>query len=169
MMKNHQELALAYFFQGYNCAQATAAAFAADFGLAPEAVLAMTAGFGGGMGGLRETCGAVSAMVFVAGLQAGHYDPGDTAAKKALYDRVKEMRREFVAQFGTTCCRELLLKAACLPLPDPSERTAAYYAQRPCAHFVAGAAAILARTLQLPNKVGATLLEKGAPPALRAQ
>ena len=93
--------------QGYNCAQATAAAFAADFGLTPEAVLTMTAGFGGGMGGLRETCGAVSAMVYVAGLQAGHYAPGDTAAKKALYDLVKEMQREFVAQFGTTCCREL--------------------------------------------------------------
>ena len=144
---NHQETALAYFMQGYNCAQATAAAFAADFGLTPEAVLTMTAGFGGGMGGLRETCGAVSAMVYVAGLQAGHYAPGDTAAKKALYDLVKEMQREFVAQFGTTCCRELLLKASSLPLPDPSERTAAYYAKRPCTHFVTGAVAILERQL----------------------
>jgi len=105
------------------------------------------AGFGAGMGGLRGTCGAVSAMVFVAGAVAGRYTPNDKDAKKALYDRVKQMVGEFSKRHGTTDCGELLRSAACLPAPDPSERNAAYYAKRPCARFVATAATIIAETL----------------------
>ncbi len=142
---NHSDRAVAFFMQGYNCSQSTAAAFAEDFGLSLESVLALTAGFGGGIGGLRETCGALSGMVFIAGLHAGGYPPGDLEAKTRLYDLVKEVNREFTEKFGTTNCRELLEKADCLPLPDPSSRTAAYYAERPCARFVGAAAEIIAR------------------------
>ncbi len=144
---NHSDNAVALFMQGYNCAQSTAAAFADDFGLEASLVLRSTAGFGGGMGGLRETCGAVSAMVYIAGLHAGTYGPEDLTAKKALYDLVKRMVQEFSEQHGTTCCRQLLEKAACLPSPDPSERNTEYYAKRPCARIVASAAEIISRTL----------------------
>jgi hypothetical protein len=99
------------------------------------------------MGGLRETCGAVSAMAYIAGLHAGAYAPEDLASKKALYDLVKKMVREFSEQHGTTCCRELLEKAACLAKCDPSERNAEYYATRPCARIVASAAEIISREL----------------------
>jgi C_GCAxxG_C_C family probable redox protein len=146
----HRDRAVAYFMQGYNCAQSTAAAFAEDFGLEVQLVLRTNAGFGGGVGGLRETCGAVSGMVYVAGLHAGAYAPDDLAAKTALYDWVKGMIREFVDQHGTTCCRELLEKASCPVRPDPSERNAEYYAVRPCARFVATAAEIISRTLRTP-------------------
>lgn len=141
------ERAVAYFQQGYNCAQATAAAFAEQLGLDLDFTLKSMAGFGAGMGGLRETCGAVSAMVFLAGIVAGTYAPDDKAAKKALYDRVKKMVGEFSAVHGTTICRDLLRAAPCVPSPDPSDRNAAYYAKRPCARFVASAAEIVARTL----------------------
>jgi C_GCAxxG_C_C family probable redox protein len=107
----------------------------------------MMAGFGAGMGGRRETCGAVSAMVFVAGLRVGDYGPTDRAAKKALYDTIKQMAGAFTDQHGTTHCAELLRSAACAASPDPSERTDAYYAKRPCARFVATAAEIIAKTL----------------------
>ncbi len=143
-----RERAVGYFKQGYNCAQATAAAFADDLGLDEEIVLKMMAGFGAGMGGLRETCGAVSAMVFAAGAFTGRYQPTDKAAKKALYDKVKQMTHEFVERHGTTNCRELLRSASCAAAPDPSERTDEYYAKRPCARFVATAADIIARTLR---------------------
>ena len=135
--------------QGYNCAQATSAAFAEDFSLDEKAVLGMTAGFGGGIGGLRETCGALSGMVYVAGLHAGMYPAGDLELKTKLYDLVKTVNREFIDRFGTTCCRDLLEKADCLPLPDPSPRTAEYYAERPCARFVGAAAEIIARNVGL--------------------
>jgi C_GCAxxG_C_C family probable redox protein len=142
------ERAVGYFKQGYNCAQATAATFADAVGLDEKTVLKVMAGFGGGMGGRRDTCGAVSAMVFVAGALAGDYPPTDTTAKKALYDRVKQMVRAFEDRHGTSQCGELLRRAACAAESDPSQRTDAYYAKRPCARFVATAAEILTTTLR---------------------
>jgi C_GCAxxG_C_C family probable redox protein len=142
------EKAVGYFKQGYNCAQATAAAFANEMRLDEETVLKVMAGFGAGVGGRRETCGAVSAMVFAAGAFAGSYPPSDKAAKKALYDTVKKMVREFADKHGSTNCGELLRSASCTAAPDPSERTDEYYAKRPCARFVATAADIIARTLR---------------------
>ncbi len=146
---DYSDKAVELFMRGHNCAQATAAVFAEFFGLEEASVLKATAGFGGGRGGLRETCGAVSAMAYVAGLHMGDYPPEDNASKKALYDFVKSMDREFAERFGTTSCRELLTKASCLPKPDPSERNAEYYAKRPCAHFVVSAAAIIAKGIGL--------------------
>lgn len=145
---NASEKAVGYFMQGYNCAQATAAAFAEQVGLDEGTVLKMMAGFGAGMGGLRETCGAVSAMVFAAGVLADTYAPTDSAAKKALYDKVKQMIREFSDNHGTTNCGELLRSASCATAADPSERTDAYYAKRPCARFVETAANIISRTMR---------------------
>jgi C_GCAxxG_C_C family probable redox protein len=142
---SYGETAVDFFCKGYNCAQATAAAFAQDAGLKEETILAMMAGFGGGIGGTREMCGAVSGMVWALGLYGGSYDPHDNVAKTELYKNVREALHEFTEKFGTTCCRELLLKAGCLPKPDPAVRNAEYYAKRPCAHFVAEAADIAAR------------------------
>jgi C_GCAxxG_C_C family probable redox protein len=143
----HRELAAKLFTDGYNCAQATAGAFAENFRLDMNRVMIMTAGFGGGMGGLREQCGAVSAMVFLSGAAFGEYDPKDNAKKKELYDLVKKMTAQFKEKYGTTNCRELLAKAAVLPLPDPSERTAEYYKARPCIRFVIEAARIMQENL----------------------
>jgi C_GCAxxG_C_C family probable redox protein len=147
----HARAAETLFLKGYNCAQSTAAPFAADFGLDEAFVLQALAGFGGGIGGLRETCGAVSAMAFIAGLHAGGYPPDDLSAKKALYDLVKRMTREFRKQHGTLNCRELLEQAGCVAAPDPSERSAAYYAARPCARLIASAADIIERVLVVPR------------------
>jgi C_GCAxxG_C_C family probable redox protein len=140
--------AIALFRQGYNCAQATAASFADRLELDEKVILRMMSGFGAGMGGLRETCGAVTAMVFVVGTVAGNHAPNDRACKKALYDTVKQMVREFADRHGTTSCAGLLQSASCPADPDPSERTDAYYAKRPCARLVATAAEILAKTLR---------------------
>ncbi len=129
-----------FFCKGYNCAQASAAAFADIAGLETEQVLSMMAGFGGGIGGSRELCGAVSGMVWAIGAGFGEYDPHDNEAKTRLYKTVRAAIEEFKAGFGTTCCRDLLLSAGCLPKPDPSVRNAEYYAKRPCAHFVRFAA-----------------------------
>jgi C_GCAxxG_C_C family probable redox protein len=142
------ENAVGYFCQGYNCAQSTAAAFAEKLGLDKGAVLNMMAGFGGGVGGMREMCGAVTGMVFAISYANGTYDPKDNAAKTALYTEVKKSVAEFTEKFGTTNCKELLLKAGCLPKPEPSVRNAEYYSKRPCAHFVEAAAEIAARKIE---------------------
>jgi C_GCAxxG_C_C family probable redox protein len=113
--KNHADLAKAHFLQGYNCARSTVAAFAEDFGLDPALLAKMTAGLGAGVGGLRQTCGPVSAMAILAGLSVGGYPPEDLAPKAALYVLVKRMRAEFVDRHGSDCCRELLERASIVP------------------------------------------------------
>jgi C_GCAxxG_C_C family probable redox protein len=145
--RRYADEAAAQFRRGYNCAQATAVVFAEDFGLAPALVLQLTAGLGGGMGGLRETCGAVSAMAVLAGLALGPYEPDDLAAKTARYDLVKRWHAQFVARHGSACCRELLERAGIVPDAQPAERDAEYYAKRPCPQLVASAAEIVASAL----------------------
>jgi C_GCAxxG_C_C family probable redox protein len=145
---NHTEIAAQLFNEGYNCAQAVAGAYAGKFGLNRDDVFKMTAGFGGGMSGMRAQCGTVSAMVFIAGVAFGSYNPKDNTRKKELYDIVKKMIAEFNETFGTTNCRELLVKASILPLPDPSERTPEYYNIRPCIRFVIEASEIIQRNLK---------------------
>lgn len=137
------EAAVEFFSKGYNCSQSVMAAFAEDFQLDVAFLLKSGAGFGGGMGGSRMTCGAVSAMVFFAGVAMGGYAPEDIQSKKRLYDKVKTLLQEFSAAFGGTECKTLLLQASCIPKPDPSVRNAEYYAKRPCAHFIAKAAELI--------------------------
>lgn len=145
----HAERAVSLFTQGYNCAQSTAAAFADEFGLSKEEILKIMAGFGGGIGGLRGTCGAVSGMAFIAGLALGEYEPEDNEAKTRLYAEVQGAHGEFLEEFGTDSCRELLDRAGCDYSAVPSVRTPEYYASRPCARFIGAGAAIIARRLGL--------------------
>lgn len=139
--------ALQLFFEGYNCSQAIAGAFADILGLSSQEAMRLCAGFGAGMGDHKGLCGTVSGMIFVAGALKGRYSPNDLRAKKALYDLVRALKNEFTEKFETTNCGELLRKAACLPRPGPSERNAEYYSKRPCAHFVEAAARILEKHL----------------------
>jgi hypothetical protein len=83
-------------------------------------------------------------MIWALGIAKGPYDPHDNQEKTALYTSVREAIGVFTERFGTTCCKDLLTKAGCLPRPDPSVRNAEYYAKRPCAHFVEAAADIAA-------------------------
>lgn len=134
----------------YNCAQAVACAFCPELGLEEQTVRALCSSFGGGMGRLREVCGAVSGALFVLGAVYGGYDPADRRAKAAHYERVQEFARRFSEQNGSIICRELLgLRAGQRQSPLPEERTAAYYAGRPCAELVACAAEILERMLKI--------------------
>lgn len=147
-MDSYGDKAVEWFLKGHNCAQATARAFADCAEVAPEVVIRMMAGFGGGVGGQREMCGAVSGMIFALGLKYGAYDPLDNGAKTEMYKTVREAQGEFCARFGSTCCRELLLKAGCKPKPNPSRRDATFYAERPCARLIRGAAEIAGKHMQ---------------------
>ncbi|MEG1775920.1 MAG: C-GCAxxG-C-C family protein [Clostridia bacterium] len=128
------------FLSGYNCSQSVVAAFAPELGLSESVLLKLSSGFGGGMGCLRGTCGAVSGMCMVLSGLEGYDTPDDPAAKKRLYARVQSLVAEFTSEFGTTNCRELLALNGELAKSEPSERTPAYYLQRPCARYVSFAA-----------------------------
>ena len=97
--------------------------------------------FGGGMGRLREVCGAVSGMLTVAGLLYGYDDPTDDTAKKAHYALVQELAGQFREKAGSIICRDILRDPTSDPAPTP--RTAEFYAERPCVRMVYWAARIL--------------------------
>jgi hypothetical protein len=63
-------------------------------------------------------------MVFALGLLNGPYDPLDFYAKTRLYEKGRRGIGKFRGEFGTTCCKGLLLKAGCLSKPAPSVRNA---------------------------------------------
>ena len=130
-----------YFLDGYNCAQAVFAAFSDMTGLTPEYSARMASSFGGGMGRMREVCGAVSGMLMVLGNLYGYDTPGDDKIKMEHYALVQQLAGKFQAENGSIICREILKNPP--SDPNPSPRTAEYYAQRPCAKMVYTAAQIL--------------------------
>ena len=138
---DHVQYAGELFVGGYNCAQAGAVAFRDVTGLSEEFSARMAVSFGGGLGRLREVCGAVSGMALVAGLLYGSPDPNDAAAKRAHYQRVQLLAQRFREQTGSIICREILKNPPADPVPSP--RTPEYYADRPCARMVMLAASIL--------------------------
>ena len=147
-----KEKAMAYFRQGYNCAQAVVLAFA-DLTDMDEATLSrMSCSFGGGMGRLREVCGTVTGMFLVTGLLRG-YDGAETGEVKAAhYARIQALAKELEKQNGSIVCRELLaLRQKHRDDPTPEARTEAYYAGRPCAELVGSAAEILENYLAIDS------------------
>ena len=148
MSKKAEEAKRLFTEEKHNCAQAVACAFCQELGLGEQKARSLSSSFGGGMGRLREVCGAVSGALMVLGAVYGGYDPADRGAKAEHYARVQEFARRFSEQNGSMICRELLgLRAGQRDDPLPGERTAAYYAGRPCAEIVASAAEILEQML----------------------
>lgn len=148
------EKARAIFKQGYNCCQAVVLAFSdlllTDDGrrIQDSDLAGLTSGFGGGMGRMREVCGTVSGMTFMAGVIAPAEDPQDRARRSANYALVQKFASEFRSANGSIICRELLSpSAAGAESPVPQERNEAYYRKRPCDELVACAAAIVAERL----------------------
>ena len=138
---NHAEKAFDLFKSGYNCAQAVAVSFCDLTGLTEKQAARMASGFGGGIGRMREVCGAVSGMFMVLGILYGYDDPKDDATKKVLYTQIQALAEDFKKDAGSIICREILKNPP--SDPNPSPRTAAYYAMRPCERMVYNAAALL--------------------------
>lgn len=80
-MSKHRELAKELFIKGYNCSQSVFAAFCDETGLDVDTALKIASSFGGGMGRLREVCGAVTGMFMVVGMKYGYTDPSDKKAR----------------------------------------------------------------------------------------
>ena len=144
-MSEKAQRAKALFLEGYNCAQAVAGAFAPEMGLSVDAAARLASGFGGGMGRMREVCGAVSGMTLAASALRGYNDPKAGPEKTDTYAMIQELAGRFRAENGSIICRELLAKAGAAPAGGTAaeERTAEYYKKRPCPELVALAAQIL--------------------------
>ena len=141
------ERARNYFLEGYNCAQAVVMAYDDVMAMDVEALARLAAPFGGGMGRMREVCGTVSGMTFVAGALAPSADPKNLEERKNNYALVQHFADLFRRENGDIVCRRLLGLEPMVEKSEtamPSERTAEYYKKRPCVEYVACATRIVA-------------------------
>ena len=139
---------------GYNCCQAVVLAYNDLFDLDDETAAAISSGFGGGMGRMREVCGSVSGMTLLAGLMKPASDPSVKDWRTANYALVQKMAGEFRTINGSIVCKELL---GLVPMgshtpapkesPEPSDRTPEYYKKRPCEELVGIAARIVGENI----------------------
>lgn len=141
--------AVELFKSGFNCSQSVVAAFAPLYGYTQEQALRMSASFGGGIGRMRQTCGAACGLFLVAGLETGSTDPNDREGKAANYALVQQLGEQFKVANGSLICADLLglNKTAATP-PTPEARTEQYYAKRPCSQIVEEAAQIWAEYMK---------------------
>lgn len=168
-MEKHRDKAARLFKEGYNCSQAVLGAYADEYGIDAELAFKISASFGGGMGRMREVCGAVSGMFMVAGLETGTAVGKDAAGKEANYEMVQKLAEEYKKSNGSIICKELLglvpmkdgsftkgemtqedkkeLSAAGFKDTKPAERNGEYYKKRPCLELVMEACDILDRIL----------------------
>ncbi len=138
------ERAKEYFKMGYNCSQAVALAFADLMGVDEKTIAKLTQPFGGGMGRLRLTCGAISGMATVVGAIFGEAELSPDG-KKNTYSIVQSLCGEFKKECGSLICGELLTGAH-LKVEvggEAEKRTNEYYKKRPCAELVYTAARVL--------------------------
>ena len=140
---NHEEKAKELFKEGYNCAQSVFCAFCEEINMDLHTALKLSSSFGGGMGKMREVCGAVSGMLMIAGALYGYDNPQNSKIKAAHYARVQELANEFREQKKSIICRELLGLEGNDTSPQPEERTKEYYMRRPCIELVGDAAKIM--------------------------
>ncbi len=142
-MTIHEEKARELFLQGYNCAQSVFAAFCDMTRIPQEDALRLSSSFGGGIGRLREVCGAVSGMEMVLGALMGYASFDNKEEKTAHYARVRALAESFRAEHGTYICRELLGPEADSSSPVPTDRNKEFFQKRQCLAYVGSAARIL--------------------------
>jgi C_GCAxxG_C_C family probable redox protein len=145
---SRRETAMENFKKGYNCSQSLVLAFKDMIPIDEALLLKMASSFGGGMGRLREVCGAVSGMFMVAGFLYGYDGPETGQVKADHYARIQELAHRFEEKHGTIICREMLGLSVHHDAPTPEARTKEYYKKRPCVEIVGDAAEILEQYIE---------------------
>lgn len=105
-MENRIERAKDLFRKGYNCCQAVACAFEDLYSINHNDLINICSSFGGGMGRLREVCGALSGAFVALGLLYGYGE--DNSKKREHYALIKETGKKFEKENGSMICAELL-------------------------------------------------------------
>ena len=140
-MSKYSDRAVELFLEGKNCSQAVFVAFATDLGLTEETALAVSVGLGGGVGRMREVCGAVSGSAMLVGLRYPELD------KTEVYEKVRLIIDEFKKTNHSIVCKELLGLSKPETSSVPEARTQEYYQKRPCVKIVEDAAIAVEKVL----------------------
>ncbi len=133
-MSKRSDRAVELFKEGKNCSQAVFTAFATELGLTEEMALSISVGLGGGVGRMREVCGAISGSAMVVGLKYPEYD------KTQVYEKVRAIADEFKKTNPSIVCKELLGLTKPENSSVPEARTNEYYKKRPCVQIIEDAA-----------------------------
>lgn len=145
---SYAQKAMGLFKEGFNCSQSVFLAFEDKYQLDRSMALKLSSSFGGGMGRLREVCGAVSGMFMTAGLLYGYDCADDYEGKTKHYERIQQLAQAYTLTNGSIVCRELLGLGKGKDVPVPEKRTDAYYKKRPCVQLVGIAAAIMEQYIE---------------------
>lgn len=105
---NNAAIAVACFKEGFSCSQAIVSTFGPQMGLDQNTALKIADGFGGGMGRMALTCGAVTGAFMVIGLKHGRQCADDHASKQKTIRLMKEFIRRFKDRNHSISCKELL-------------------------------------------------------------
>lgn len=115
MTKTKEEIldkAAANFKEGYACSQAVLLAFSPEYGLDDRHAKLLSGPFGGGMGRLRRTCGALTGAFMVIGLDRGNELPTDMETKLSSYRDIRSLTKQFEEVHESSICKEILSKVA---------------------------------------------------------
>lgn len=108
MMKSKTDKAIELFRTGMNCAQAVMVTFSDDLDFDRETAARVSCGFGGGMGRLQETCGAVTGAFMVLGIDTCKRFTDNKGRKEATYSAIQKFDEKFRSIHGTLICRSLI-------------------------------------------------------------
>ena len=140
------EEAASYFKGNYNCTQAVLKSFSNQFGLDKDKASKIATGFGGGMGGLGRTCGAVTGAYMVIGLKHGMGLDEDIEAKGKTAQLVREFTNRFEKKNGSVICKELLESDTNIP-EDRENCDEDELVDKRCLHYVKNTIEILEELL----------------------
>jgi len=107
-MTTKSEQAVSRFKDGFSCSQAVLLTYSDQLDLDRSAAAKLASGFGGGMGRMAQTCGAVTAAFMVIGMKYGSQDPKDKQTKERTYHLVRQFAEKFKARNGSVTCSHLL-------------------------------------------------------------
>ncbi len=141
------ECAVSCFEQSFNCAQAVISTFGPQLGLEHELALKVAGAFGGGIGQMGKTCGAVTGSFMVIGLQHGKTRADDEQSKEKTNTLVRKFVEEFESRTGSIVCNELIGCDISVPEQRKATKEAGIFATR-CYKFVRDAAEIVERILE---------------------
>jgi C_GCAxxG_C_C family probable redox protein len=144
---DNPERAVALFKEGFSCSQAILAAYGEQFGLNHELALRVAGAFGGGMGRMGETCGAVTGAIMVIGLKFGCTTAGDLKTRENAYAVVREFVHRFKGRNVSVLCRDLL--DCNISTPEEMKRAKEEgLIKKNCPKFVKDAAEILDQLIE---------------------
>lgn len=107
-MNTKAQKAIKSYRSGFNCSQSIVSAYSADMGFDNNLAMAVSCGFGGGMGRLQETCGAITGAFMILGVHSYKPNIDIKLCKDKAVDLVREFDERFKAIHGSTNCRKLI-------------------------------------------------------------